>query len=129
KKHTSSEEVYASIDVSEIRDTELKSTGLINAALSRPKQKDQLSNPDARIVSAGLAKGDLLLHFADYGKGSTTGDSPHYLRLFFEWYVIPKESVAWLDSPNPGDQWSGRSWVCAVSLDNAGLRKIGRAHV
>lgn len=122
REHSSSGDTYATVDVGNLRETDSKSTGLKFTALSRPRQGDQLNNPDARIVSVGLAKGELLSNHADYGKGSTTGDSPHYLRQFSEWGSIPTGAVPWLDSPKPGDLWSGRSLVCAVPLDNGDLR-------
>jgi len=47
-------------------------------------QADQILNPDARIIFGSLGLHALLSEIADYGKGSTTGDRPRFLRCYWE---------------------------------------------
>ena len=58
-----------------------------------------------------------LSELADYGKGSTTGDSPRFLFRFWELPRISGDHVQWLNSPDSGSLWSGRSQICTVPLD------------
>lgn len=84
-------------------------------------QHAQLANPDARIVLTEVDQAPLLGTLAAYGKGSTTGDSPHYHRCFWEVSAISEEAVPWLDSPQDGSLWSGRSTISIVALDDTRL--------
>jgi hypothetical protein len=84
-------------------------------------QRDQLNNPDARIVTEQLGMGEILSTRVRFGKGSTTGDSPHYHRFFWEYVSIADSHVPWLDDPKEGDRWSGRSLILNVRLDDPNL--------
>jgi hypothetical protein len=85
-------------------------------------QNAQLKNPDARVVVGSLEQSARLLsEFATPGKGSTTGDSPHYHRCFWELPKLSSSMTPWLDSPLEGDLWSGRQLVSLVSVEDQGL--------
>jgi len=85
------------------------------------KQAAQLSNPDARVVLDIAAQGELLARIADYGKGSTTGDRPRFLRGFWELTRLQSNNKPWLDSPNSHAPWAGREHVTTTSLDDPSL--------
>ena len=78
-------------------------------------QTDQLASPDSRILLEPIGAHPLLSEIADYGKGSTTGDRRRFLLCYWELRRLPPQGVKWLDSPIPGDVWSGRSQVLKVS--------------
>jgi hypothetical protein len=92
-------------------------------AVSLVKQKDQFSNPDSRITLESLQNQKLLSDLGDYGKGSTTGDRPRFLSHFWEFPRIDQHSVKWLDSPTPGEMWSGRTTLLKVPVDAPELRE------
>src|SRR5690606_29230768 len=84
-------------------------------------QKQQLSNPDVRVSLGNIQSETLLAEIGAYGKGSTTGDSPRFLREFWELPRLGTNNLKWLDSPKPGDPWSGRRLVTSVGLDDKRL--------
>ena len=88
----------------------------------RTEQQMQLKNPDARIVVGAFDRRVRLLNeVATPGKGSTTGDSPHYHRFFWELLNLGGRTVPWLDSPKSGDLWSGRQMISVVPVDDPDL--------
>lgn len=84
-------------------------------------QRGQLGNPDARVSLGNIQSAILLADVGAYGKGSTTGDSPRFLREFWEVPRLGTNNLKWLDSPTPGDPWSGRTLITNVGLDDGRL--------
>ncbi|MCK4412362.1 MAG: N-6 DNA methylase [Candidatus Eisenbacteria sp.] len=84
-------------------------------------QAGQLENPDSRIIGQGTEAGPWLSECARYGKGSTTGDAPRFLRHFWTVARISTDAVLWLNSPQSGDPWSGRERFCVCPLDHPDL--------
>jgi hypothetical protein len=116
----------ATLDVARSRTPMEKALALTEQQIVVISQVAQLQNPDARIVFLDLGNQPLLSKYAAFGKGCTTGDSPHYHRYIWEFPSLPGESVPWLDSPVPGDLWSGRSLVLPNGLhDPSLLRELG----
>ena len=117
---------FAGLDANDAPDPSTKAQVLQNSQSRVLRQDDQLSNPDARITLQALAGGPLLGSVALSGKGSTTGDSPNYHRFFWEFPDWVQRRGRWLDSPKPGEPWSGRSLVLRVQIDSAPLvRELG----
>jgi hypothetical protein len=115
---------FSGFDVSEPRSPQEKAELLLHSSPLSVSQDSQLNNPDARIVFGEMSKTPLLSRIASYGKGSTTGDSPHYHRYFWELPALANRDVTlWLDSPEPDDPWSGRHLVMLGQVDNARLRE------
>lgn len=69
-----------------------KARALLSTATISLLQKNQLANPDARIILEELESKHLLSSYADCLAGIQNGDSPCYLRLFWE-------------IPDPGTRW------------------------
>lgn len=68
-----------------------------------PKHRISISSEDNLIYLSKIAK---------KGKGSVTGDRPHYLRSFWELIrLIETNTKKWIDTPSI-DLFSGRSTVC-----------------
>ncbi len=109
------------VDVSELRTAEQKAAELSSTEIKTVGQARQLDNPDARMTFDELSNDILLSNIADYGKGSTTGDSPRFLLCFWEFSTILKSHIHWLNSPNEKTPWSGRNQVCKVLLNSAEL--------
>ena len=115
---------FIGIDVSAPRSPLGKSELLLACAPIVLAQLSQLQNPDARVVFGETSDTPLLSTIADYGKGSTTGDSPHYHRYIWELPSLANRDVTpWLDSPEEDDPWSGRHLVLLGSVDNPRLRE------
>lgn len=111
------------LDVSELRSPQEKATALTSAEIKSVEQAKQLGNPDARVLLVEVGHQSLLSDIAEYGKGSTTGDSPRFLMRFWEFPELHESHVYWLNSPNGQSPWSGRSQVCKVPLEDGELRK------
>jgi len=101
------------LDASEPRKPEEKAAllrGDAEGEMQSVSQKDQLANPDARVVLDldSLGTAPVISKIADFGKGSVTGDGPHYLRFIWEISDRMQGYRKWQNSPQEGDLWSGR---------------------
>ncbi len=86
-----------------------KSNALVELAVSRVPQIKQLNNPDKRILlTVETNTAARLSTVADFGKGSVSGDGPHYLRMFWEVDQLTSGRRPWLNSPSGLCEWSGR---------------------
>ena len=105
RSDTTNAHSFAALDASEPKTRESKSHAVMRNQFSIVRQKDQLANPDTRITTEELRGGELLSKLADYGKGSTTGDRPRFLLMFWELPKLGGENALWLDSPNTEALW------------------------
>ena len=111
------EDQLLGIDASTPRTVADKAVVLQEGEVLAVSQLGQLENPDARITQeAPSDAGTWLSNIAEYGKGSTTGDSPRFLLCFWEFPCIKRPLFFWLNSPTAGDYWSGRSQCMKVVL-------------
>ncbi|MEA1972324.1 MAG: SAM-dependent DNA methyltransferase, partial [Candidatus Cloacimonadota bacterium] len=75
-------------------------------------QMEQLKMPDFRIsFEKSKSTSDILSMIADFGKGSVSGDGPHYIRNYWEIEYLLENSKLWLDSPSNESIYSGRESV------------------
>lgn len=97
------------IDVTDFSKPIEKEAALINEVLTDAIQEAQLENPDFRIsFELDSNFGKPLSDYADFGKGSVSGDGPNYLRKFWE-FARKKDGLKfWLNSPEHDDIFSGR---------------------
>jgi len=65
-------------------DADAKASALVNAAVLRTRQAEQLTNPDSRILIESQEQSTLLSDFADSYKGVATGDLSRFVRGFWE---------------------------------------------
>ena len=77
------------------------------------KQFKQLRNPDYRIsFNISCSTDEIIKKIADFGKGSVSGDGPHYIRKFWEIeYIICNNAKKWLNSPGHQEMYSGREHI------------------
>jgi hypothetical protein len=109
---------HAGFELDQLKGVENKKRGLQEAFVVKVRQSEQLKNPNKRIsfeltgTSAGL-----LSAVADFGKGSVSGDGPHYLRKFWEVDRLCEGRKKWLNSPTDGVLWSGREHFILWEID------------
>ncbi|HBO1206623.1 SAM-dependent DNA methyltransferase [Pseudomonas aeruginosa] len=111
-------ESHYGIDISDKTGPSEKSLELKSLPVKKVKQSSQLNNPNSRISFelSGFGVGSLS-NYADYGKGSVTGDGNHYIRCFWEFSERPDFAFYWLNSPSHSDAWSGRSDIVLWAED------------
>jgi len=80
----SQEHVITGLDVASIRPTSEKAVALRNDEVHAFRQRDQLQNPDSRIVLEASNNAILLEAYAESIKGLTTGDGFRFIRNFWE---------------------------------------------
>jgi hypothetical protein len=104
-----SDYMMAGIEVDEEPGSKEKSDALVVRSVSHVSQIKQLKNPDKRILlSAETNFAARLSTVADFGKGSVSGDGPHYMRKFWEVGQLTPGRKPWLNSPSGVWEWSGR---------------------
>ena len=101
--------IISGIEVDEEAGPNEKSDALVVRAVCRVSQNMQLKSPDKRILlSPETNIGARLATVADFGKGSVSGDGPHYIRKFWEVGQLTPGRKLWLNSPSGECAWSGR---------------------
>lgn len=110
------------VDVSAHQTAADKHSALFASVVRKVEQAAQLGNPDSRVSLDDIQADEFLSDSGAYGKGSTTGDSPRFLLEFWCLPQLKAANTRWLDSPTPGEPWSGRSLMLSVDLENESLR-------
>jgi hypothetical protein len=113
KSNPSSRYQHCGIEVDSVLGIDNKKAGLTKFPIKTILQYSQLTNPDKRILFENLneAGSSSLSDYADYGKGSVSGDSFKYLRKFWEFESLNRNILKWLNSPSNTDYWKGRENV------------------
>jgi len=100
---------HTGFELDSVKGIEQKIIHLISSEVLFSQQSNQKKNPDCRISFELTDDGTgLLSEVADFGKGSVSGDGPHYLRKFWEFSSVDNGRKYWLNSPQESDIWSGR---------------------
>ena len=94
----STDQSLIGIDVSEAPNAATKDEELKNAELKMVNQKDQLGNPDSRIIMDIQGEGALLSTYADSLVGIQTGDYP---RFGFCYWELNFDNEAWVYFERP----------------------------
>jgi len=102
---------YNVIDVTGEKSIPDKINGLYNFPVQSKFQSQILSVPKCRIAVDSSADDEFLSKYAEKGKGSVTGDRPHYLRCFWELDTLTDSHYYWLDTPS-NKMYSGRHLIC-----------------
>ena len=109
---------HAGFELDQLKGVENKKRGLQEAFVVRVRQAEQLKNPNKRIsFELTGTSPSLLSAVADFGKGSVSGDGPHYLRKFWEVDRLCEGRKKWLNSPTDGVLWSGREHFILWGID------------
>lgn len=83
---------FLAIEVSELDSVDKKASALAANPVASVNQVGQLKNPDARIALTENNSASYLSTYADGLAGILNGDSPHYLKVFWE---IPDRRQLW----------------------------------
>lgn len=106
-----SDRQFVGFDASASSSTEEKARAIAEGEFSFATQKNQLANPDARIVVAGLRRGTLLTDFANSYKGIATGDMCRFIRFFWETQELGSRWASLQGSLSRHDDYGGREQV------------------
>jgi hypothetical protein len=121
--------VVSGVDAYADKGTEAKETRLREGHLVFLDQAAQSANPQSTVMFPGGADGSKLIgEFCDLGKGSVTGDSPHFIRQFWEQHLTA-DWEPWLNTPE-ASLFSGRHQVAFWQNDGSRVRleKGARIH-
>jgi hypothetical protein len=88
-----------------------KARQLVETPLRVVRQSDQLSNPDARIITTVLDKKPPLSIHANARQGIKTGDDPRYRRMFWERPLPHRDWAYFQSSVIKTEPYKGRSYV------------------
>jgi hypothetical protein len=83
----------STIDVSYVKDAQLKAKGLASDEVVRLVQANQLLNPDSRFSVGERVETPLLSEYANSYKGVATGDLNRFIGKFWE---RPLDSICWV---------------------------------
>ncbi len=107
------------IDVSSDRFIESKRLGLLNQPVRAVQQRRQLQNPLARLQTRGEIADKYLSDYARSCAGIQTGDTPKYVRQFWELSAITPGWEPIVTAPNSKRPYTGRD-QCLWWEDGAG---------
>ena len=79
---------FIGIEVSEEATPMQKAIGLQQVPVISVEQRDQLKNPEHRIVISGASEGMLLMALAQSYKGITSNDDPQFFQNFWEQLAV-----------------------------------------
>jgi len=101
--------MMSALEVDSLPSPKEKSIAIKDRTLNQISQSIQLNNPDKRILLNDEVNFSAKLStIADFGKGSVSGDGPHYMRKFWEIHRLSSGCKPWLNSPSGVCDWSGR---------------------
>jgi hypothetical protein len=101
--------MMAGLEVDDQPSPHEKSEAMVERSINLVSQSGQLGNPDKRILlSVETNTSAKLSTVSDFGKGSVSGDGPHYIRKFWEVDQLTPGRKPWLNSPSGECEWSGR---------------------
>lgn len=105
--------VHCGLELDEYNSPIEKASGLLLENVICVKQESQKYNPTNRIIFDVKVneKREFIYNYADFGKGSVSGDRPHYIRFFWEVRKLNSHTKLWLNSPQHEISWSGREEI------------------
>ena len=114
-----SDYIHSGFELDSVKGIDAKRNHLLKSPLMQAKQSRQLKNPDSRIsFELSDERIAFLSSIADFGKGSVSGDGPHYLRKFWEFDELSAGRKLWLNSPEGVKLWSGRDNIILWGIDD-----------
>ena len=121
------------LDLSENKDITYKKNSLKNSIPISISHTDQLLNPDSKILKEAIGGQVLLEDYANSLAGIQNGDSPRFIREF--WEILNRNSLWWPihNAPTSTKSFAGMSSLIYYDMDNGHLREIkdvrrGRLH-
>lgn len=110
KRKPDNSHLIRGLDVTRFKKAFEKSDSIQSEEILSVLQSQQKHHPNSRISLSKLTiEGESPLStVADFGKGSVSGDGPHYLRYFWEVSELAQGYRYWLNSPDQDDYVGGR---------------------
>jgi hypothetical protein len=108
---TAAGEGFVTIDALEATAPNEKSTALKNAALTKTHQAEQLTNPEARVMSEPSGRAGTMQSFAEAPQGIITGDLDHWQHFFWEHDVLAAPWVPFLSTTSMSAPYTAREHV------------------
>ncbi len=102
---------FAGFDAAEQSVPNAKESQLIKGLLRMIEQREQLSNPDGRVVIGETVRGSLLSEFADSYWGQGTGDFLRFGRNFWEVPQVTRAYDFMQSTVISTKAWGGREFV------------------
>lgn len=102
-----SDHPFTGLDVSDAPNAAAKDEALKTAELKTVNQKEQLGNPDARILFEEASDFPLLTKFCDTGTGMQSFDRPRFISNFWETSFLKPDWELLQSTPNGKDLFSG----------------------
>ena len=104
--------LFCLIDVKEFKTAKGKAEKIREIEISFQNQDFCFNSPKHRISVSSEEGLNYLSKIAKKGKGSVTGDRPHYLRKIWELNILNKATnINWIDTPST-KLYSGRDTIC-----------------
>lgn len=115
---------FAGVDVSHLKSPDEKSEMLRSVTVIRTSQKEQLNNPDSRIVLSLRDAQPLLGAVAKTSHGQTTFDSPRFNAHFWEVPAIGNGWVAQQSTPEATMLYGGCHYILHWENGCGGLAEL-----
>jgi hypothetical protein len=128
-KIPSIDSVFSGFDVSKLPNAASKDGALIVCDVQKINQKEQLLNPDGRIVFADMRNSKpLISKIAESGGGASSFDSPRFMQEFCEHPIIDSDIfILSQSSPSNRKIYSGRSGIFKWEKGQGGLYDLMKA--
>jgi len=117
-KRTSNNSNFFGLDLSQYKTPFEKAINIKTGVVNIISQKEQLNNPDSRIILNEQKEGILFSNIATSQQGITTGDSKRYGSCFWEYDVVDNEKIVfWQTTTSETNYFSGRELVLKYNTD------------
>ena len=100
---------FSGLDVSNASSSVAKENAIKTAEVKRIKQRDQLGNPDSRVIIDQGMGGTLLCTYSDSYWGLGSGDYYHYGRFFWEIHFPNKLWIYQMSTVSETNLFRGRN--------------------
>jgi hypothetical protein len=119
---------FQGIDVDEQTSVAAKSATIMSGPLLTLDQRQQLSNPDARIVLGHVGSSVLLSQFASSIEGLTTGDMDRFVRKFWERPAMDEGWAPFIQNVDQTEFYGGRTDIILWQEGAGELKDCQSAH-
>ena len=126
----SSSNIMFCLDVSESRTAGEKAKCLNTAKIMGVEQKQQLGNPDSRVVLGTNGHSTSLLNvYSSSLQGLSPADSRRFGRFFFELPAVRGEWCYWQSTVKAVEHYGGREWILRFGTDLEQAVTSGEAYI
>lgn len=124
---SSATQTLIGLDVSNAPDTAAKDETLKTTKLKTVNQRDQLQNPDARIIFENVSSISRLENFASTSIGLSTSDTPLFIQFFWEHIELGYNWELHQSTTERTTEWGGCEHVVLYENGSGRMRKLAAA--